>query len=96
MVPSISLGTVYRTLDTLTEEGYVHLLVRAGEAIRYDGNLHRHYHMICSHCGRIMDVDAPLPDLLAPLRAMHPELEFHAAHIEFEGLCVDCKQALSS
>ena len=39
VVPKVSLGTVYRTLEALVAEGYLVPITKAGEATRYDANL---------------------------------------------------------
>lgn len=55
-MPSIALGTVYRNLNALVEDGMVRRITIPGEADRFD-NTHRHHdHMICSCCGAIKDV----------------------------------------
>ncbi len=96
VVPSISLGTVYRTLDALVEEGRIIQLARAGEATRYDANPTPHHHLICDRCGEIVDVEIEFPDMLAKASEAYPELRFHGVSIEFHGLCAKCRDALSS
>ena len=58
-IPNISLGTVYRNLKLLKQEGKVLELDLAGSLSRFDGNTHNHYHFRCEQCGRIFDVDEP-------------------------------------
>ncbi|GEM88581.1 manganese-dependent transcriptional regulator PerR [Oceanithermus desulfurans] len=96
IVPSISLGTVYRTLEALVSEGQIAVLARAGEATRYDANPVPHHHLICERCGEIVDLEVELPELLAPARAAYPELTIHEAKVEFRGLCPACRQTLRS
>ncbi|WP_456448247.1 manganese-dependent transcriptional regulator PerR [Deinococcota bacterium DY0809b] len=96
IVPSISLGTVYRTLEALVSEGQIAVLARAGEATRYDANPVPHHHLICERCGEIVDLEVELPDLLTPARAAYPELQVHEAKVEFRGLCSACRQTLRS
>ncbi len=96
LVPSISLGTVYRTLEALVEEGRIIQLARAGEATRYDANPTPHHHLICDRCGEIVDLEIELPNLLAAASEEFPELRFHSVQVEFHGLCSKCSNALSS
>lgn len=57
-MPSISLGTVYRNLNLLVELGMVRKVESAGStSIRYDGRNDEHCHLVCSSCGKIMDID---------------------------------------
>ena len=58
-LPHISLGTVYRNLDHLAEEGIVLRLDMAGKSKRYDGNIQPHQHVCCIYCGRVADVYPP-------------------------------------
>lgn len=90
-VPSISLGTVYRTLDALTEEGYLAPLSRPGEALRYEANLDGHLHMVCRRCNRFFDIVHPLPDLLSEVKARYPAFEFEDVQVEYQGICPTCR-----
>lgn len=55
-LPNISLGTVYRNLDILSEMGLVLKMEGCGSQRRYDGNLVDHCHIICLKCGKVGDV----------------------------------------
>ncbi len=96
LVPTISLGTVYRTLDALVEEGYLVPISRGGEATRYDANRKPHYHLICTSCGEIVDLEVELPELVQPAQQAYPELEVRAARVEFEGVCPACRERIAS
>lgn len=54
-IPNISLGTVYRNLDQMTQKGIIRKLDNGTEA-RFDGSTDKHYHISCTQCGRIDDV----------------------------------------
>ncbi len=56
--PSIALGTVYKHLNGLAEEGLLHRITESGSPDRYD-RTERHDHLICSRCGKIADVCLP-------------------------------------
>jgi len=93
VVPKVSLGTVYRTLEALVAEGYLVPITKAGEATRYDANLHPHLHLICEACGAIVDLEVALPDLVTLAQEAHPGVEVRAAEVAFRGLCPTCKAA---
>lgn len=57
-LPTISLGTVYRNLSILVEQGDVAEL-STGASRRYDGTTDRHSHIVCTVCGAICDVWPP-------------------------------------
>ena len=55
-LPSITLATVYRNLNALSEEGEVFRL-KVGNSYRYDYHRHGDTHGVCDACGRIVDLD---------------------------------------
>ncbi len=62
-MPKLSLGTLYRNLSQLSDNGII-LKFRYGEADRFDGNNNLHYHLVCENCGRLFDLQhSPLTDL---------------------------------
>lgn len=66
--PTMSLATVYKTLNLLISLGEVQELAGHGDRARFDGMTDTpHPHLICSVCGRAQDLPAPLVDAkLAP------------------------------
>jgi len=53
---NISRATVYRSLETLVEEGLVEKLDFGGGRMRYEssqGGDEHHDHLICTECGRV-------------------------------------------
>ena len=56
--PSIAIGTVYKHLNALAEEGLLHRITESGSPDRYD-RTERHDHLICSRCGKIEDIRLP-------------------------------------
>ena len=57
--PNISLGTVYRNLKLLADEGVIITLETEDKRLHYDGDISRHSHFICSKCGKIVDLFRP-------------------------------------
>lgn len=55
-LPRISLGTVYRNLQRLVEEGRIRTLLLGERVARYDPVVSNHDHFICQACGRVVDV----------------------------------------
>ena len=55
-LPQISLGTVYRNLQRLVEEGKVRVLLLEKRATRYDAVAAEHDHFICQQCGQVLDL----------------------------------------
>jgi len=94
--PNISLGTVYRNLDTLSEQGVIIRSSFADGKARYEmAGLHHHHHLICLQCGDIRDLEqCPMaPTLEAALQ----EADFQAVQHQFEiyGYCRNCQHRRS-
>ena len=91
-LPRISLGTVYRNLEVLSELGEIQKLELSGLLKRFDWNTKKHYHIRCVRCSRVDD--API----APLNQLDNELygatvfEIIGHNLEFTGLCPECSR----
>ncbi len=55
-LPNLSLGTVYRNLKQLNEQGSIRVIYD-GSLARYDWNVDPHDHMKCKECGRMIDIE---------------------------------------
>ena len=55
-MPHISLATVYRNLTRLAEAGLIAKLELEGQVSRWDARTQAHSHIICSRCGRVVDI----------------------------------------
>ena len=52
----ISLGTVYRNLDKLSDMGLIQRIKMANEKDRFDGDVSLHYHGKCIKCNSVIDI----------------------------------------
>ncbi len=89
--PKISLGTVYRNLNLLTECGQAMKVTCDDGFDHFDGNPDPHYHFICSQCGRVLDLELDGLDQLDQMAAKNfgGTIEGHKAY--FYGKCPNCK-----
>lgn len=86
--PSLSLATVYKTLQTLHEMGMVARVDSPTAQARYDAIVEAHHHAVCTACGRIEDLfDARLDRIPEP-KAAGFLIRGHSVH--FHGLCAQC------
>ncbi len=92
-LPRISLGTIYRNLELLSELGLIQKLEMAGTQKRFDGVTENHYHARCVVCGRVDDVDLePLEIVNDAMRAVSDyDILWH--RLEFVGVCPSCRLA---
>ena len=58
-IPNISLGTIYRNLAQLADENMIIKLGIGTSVEHFDGNPDPHYHVMCTTCGSIYDIEAP-------------------------------------
>jgi Fur family transcriptional regulator, ferric uptake regulator len=91
-LPRISLGTVYRNLEILTEIGMIQKLEMAGTQKRFDGIVENHYHVRCIRCGRVDDVLAESIPMINEALAEASDYEILWHRLEFVGLCPRCKK----
>jgi Fur family transcriptional regulator, peroxide stress response regulator len=86
--PSLSLATVYKTLQTLAELGMVARVDSPAAQARYDAITDTHHHAVCTACGRIEDLFDPRLDKLPAPPARGFKISGHSVH--FHGLCAAC------
>lgn len=92
-LPRISLGTVYRNLDILSESGVIRKLELSGNLKRFDGITDNHYHVRCTACGRVEDVRVdPIP-MIEEIADKLVDFEITNHRLEFFGLCPSCREA---
>lgn len=91
-LPQISLGTVYRNLELLAEAGKILKLELSGKQKRFDGNVNKHFHMRCSSCGRIEDMEADeMGEIDSRLNDLVDKLKVDGYRLELSGLCSRCR-----
>ena len=90
--PTISLGTVYRNLNLLAEQGALKKISLPNASDRFDGRTDAHQHLLCKGCGKLFDVD------IGPLETLEDQLyrvrDFTVTGYEvyLTGLCRDCSK----
>lgn len=89
-LPRISLGTVYRNLDVLSESGEIQKLELGCTLKRFDGIAENHYHIRCVHCDRV--VDAPIDFGIEIDHKLKNATNFKIIghKLEFIGICPAC------
>jgi Fe2+ or Zn2+ uptake regulation protein len=90
-VKSLSLGTVYRNLKLLSEEGLIREIQLNGKSLRFDGMMEEHQHFLCAECHKIIDLPRSL-DVLA-LQSSTPSLngfKVQDYRLDIYGVCPSC------
>ena len=88
--PTISLSTVYYTLDAMKRAGLIKELEFNDRDSRYEGDVSDHLNLVCKGCGKIEDFRAPKP---VPLDEVEKKAGFRVDSTRFEyyGLCRRCR-----
>lgn len=91
-LPRIGLGTVYRNLELMAENGMILKLEVGGTQKRFDATTDTHYHIRCSNCGKVDDIDTPVMDELVREAAASSSYQVLGHHVEFSGVCPGCQK----
>lgn len=89
-LPSISLATVYKTLDTLESLGAVREVARLGESKRYEARVEPHHHLICTACRGVVDWEGPDAAALLPADSIEG-FDVRAVCLQVLGVCGRCR-----
>jgi Fe2+ or Zn2+ uptake regulation protein len=89
-VPRVSLGTIYRNLEVLCQQGFIQKIETGGSQRRFDGHTENHYHFRCVTCGQIIDLtQKPLEEIERALTKISP-YEILGHRLELIGRCHSC------
>ena len=89
-MPKLSLGTVYRNLNQLSDAGRLKKIPLPDGSCRFDKTTASHSHIVCEICGQVADVT--LPSLTALERAIEEETSFKLSSYDvvMQGVCGVC------
>lgn len=91
--PMTSLATVYKTVTLLKEMGEVLELGFGDGGNRYDGNNpYPHPHLVCNHCGEIVDLEVPVLSEIPGQVQEETGYEIVNHRLDFFGICPGCQQ----
>ncbi len=92
-IPQISLATVYRNLELLSEGGQVLKLQQTGKQKRFDGRVESHYHVRCASCGRVADIwDDEVIAVNRQLDVLVEKLGMEGYMLELNDRCEKCRE----
>lgn len=92
-LPRISLGTVYRNLEVLSELKEIQKFEHIGALKRFDGTPENHYHIRCVKCGRLDDAPFDIKTDLEKKIRPHTKYAVIGHRLEFIGLCPQCAKS---
>lgn len=91
-LPAISLDTVYRTLWWLARLGLIHSLGPARDRARFDANLNRHHHFVCTECGLTRDFYSDDLNLVSLPESVSAIGSIECTQVEVKGICHACAE----
>jgi len=94
-LPRISLGTVYRNLEVLSELGEIQILELSGSLKRFDWDPNKHYHIRCIRCDRVENAPIAPMNQLENILYQSTVFEIIGYNLEFTGLCPRCTKKMA-
>ncbi len=92
--PSLSLSTVYRTLELLEDLGVVsHTHLGHGAPTYHPTSDDAHIHLVCRRCGHVQEADVAGARDLATQVASRYGFATDVTHLSLDGVCRGCAQA---
>lgn len=95
-IPSISLATVYKNINTFIETGIVHETSLHHGSIRLDSNLQPHHHIVCTKCKAILDLDQEAIGPVLMKGTLPDGFQVQRLAVEVLGLCERCADSQNS
>ena len=89
--PGLSLGTVYRNLNSLVDAGRVRRVSIPGKADRFDHTLPWHSHLYCTVCGSVTDAEVDEEQVMKLVRNQKSCVQDCA--VVLIGVCEACCEA---
>ena len=89
--PTMSLATVYKTIEILREIGLVQVLNVGEDSFRYDANTENHPHVRCMVCKRFDDIFEVDASEFVDKVAQKTAYQLTGQQFYFYGICPDCQ-----
>lgn len=87
---TISLATVYRNLNILCDMHEIKKIAHPIDGYQYDKTCKPHYHLHCTTCDRILDLDIPYNENYNKEMSELTGLPITTHDMMVEGICKDC------
>ncbi|MDR5658989.1 Fur family transcriptional regulator [Serpentinicella sp. ANB-PHB4] len=94
--PTISLATVYKSLELFAQLGLVQVINVGENSFRYDANPKSHPHLVCTSCLTVLDLDETLFPSLTSSVESSTKYKITRQQLCFFGICPDCLELESS
>lgn len=92
-MPSISLGTVYRNLSQLADQGMILRISCDGRTDHFDATTHPHPHFYCKHCGCVQDLPGSFSFEAPDMIPSEFKGRISGCSVMYHGICEACLQS---
>lgn len=92
IITDISLGTVYRNLDFLSNNGDIKRIIMKDGNDRFDKTTRSHNHIYCEKCGKVVDIGFELSNDELQKIELLTGFKITKSNFKINGLCNDCKK----
>ncbi len=93
--PDIGLATIYRNMQMFEEAGIVYKHnfdeIRSRYELNHHNEFHRHHHLICIGCNKVIEVEEDLLDQLESEIEEKYNFEINNHNVTFFGYCEKCR-----
>lgn len=89
--PSLSLSTVYLTIEAFAKAGLLRVMPARDGHLRVDGVVEAHDHAVCRHCGDVFDLPAQASIARSTPRGLPRGTRVLGARIEYDVRCARCQ-----
>lgn len=96
LYPTMSLATVYKTIDILREIGLVQILNVGEDSFRYDAETSNHPHVRCLECNRVDDLFGIDSEAFVESVASQTAYQLSGQQFYFFGVCPECQKKKSN
>lgn len=88
--PNISLGTIYRNLNLLSDQGYLQKISMPETSDHFDGRTDSHHHLLCEKCGKLSDIGIGSVEELEQGLKQLTDVQVTGYRIFVTGVCQNC------
>jgi Fur family peroxide stress response transcriptional regulator len=88
--PTVSLATVYKTIDILKKQHIIQELAVVDGETRFDSNTEAHFNLVCVKCGGVRDSDNPVIKDFIEEAAATAKFNFTGQSLVLYGICHQC------
>ena len=91
--PSLSLATVYNTLEAFVNQGMINTLGSTADgSVHYDADTSPHVNLSCTNCHQVIDLPSKYVHALDEEVAQNSGYQILGARVLYYGLCPECQK----